>query len=712
MSRRVPGLLTTALFLVGLGSALLPGDAPTPRERAAKLLAESLGALEAGDREKASALLKAAAEPLQALLDGAQEPGRSERDALARLRADLLAASTGPLPDALAPRIREWFVLLGRPATGMEDLLPGRLEFSGSYTPSKVLDQAVGGHATAPGPAPAAVSSEEDARELKKELAGTLDFESRPVIPEKSYCGGPTKDHLLESGGSGVALLDYDDDGLLDIYLVTAYELGPGREPIPHRNQLYRNLGSFRFENVSRRAGVDAAAWGNGVCAGDYDGDGRLDLYVTNFGPNFLFRNNGDGTFREVAGEAGVQDRGWSTGCSFFDVDGDGDLDLYVAHYVKTTWEEVLRAERTYVWRGGPRVMAGPVGLPAETDAFFRNNGDGTFTDATESSGVGRLEPAYGFGVLTSDLDGNGWPDVFVANDSNANYLLRGDGSGRLEDVGLFGGAALNEDGRAQAGMGVESGDVDGDGLLDLVVTTFAHDTNVAYTNLGDGLFMDVTLQTGLAARTYKEVSWGVGLFDADLDGDLDVFFANGHLYPQVDRHPELHESFRQKNQLLVNQGGRFRDVTGIAGAGLQVEESSRGVAVGDLDNDGDLDVVVTNIDAPPTVLENRSQTPNHWVAFKLRKPGSNPFCFGATVRVKAGGKIQVREVRSGGSFLSQGDLRPHFGLGSHSGSVDVEVRLPGGRRWEWRGLPADQLHELTLDARSAVSEATAPAGR
>jgi hypothetical protein len=246
--------------------------------------------------------------------------------------------------------------------------------------------------------------------------------------------------------------------------------------------------------------------------------------------------------------------------------------------------------------------------------------------------------------------------------------------------------------------MGVDSGDLDGDGLLDIVVTNFSYDTNTVYKNLGNGLFTDVTIPLGFAVRASERVGWGVSLFDADLDGDLDVFIANGHLYPQVDQHPELHETFRQRNQLLLNIGGRFRDVSEIAGGGLQVEESSRGVAVGDLDNDGDLDLVITNIDEAPTVLENRSETPNHWVAFKLRKPGPNPFCIGATVKVRAGERTQIREVRSGGSFLSQSDLRAYFGLGTHAGNVDVEVRLPGGARWEWKGLRADRLHELTLD--------------
>ena len=570
-----------------------------------------------------------------------------------------------------------------------EQLKSAGLAFEGSYSQAKVTEPAYGGHATAMGPPPADVHAD----------AGTVPaprFEDVSRLPIRTYGGGRTKDHILESGGSGIALFDYDGDGALDIYVVNAFELTEARERIEHRNALFRNLGGWRFEDVSAAAGADRAAWGNGVCVGDIDDDGRLDLYVTNFGPNVLFRNSGDGTFTEVARRAGVQAGGWSTGCTFFDADGDGHLDLYVTRYVSTTWEDVTKALKLLTWRGGPKVMVGPVGLPGEADLFFHNRGDGTFEEATEAAGLTDLARAYGFGVIATDYDGDGWVDLFVANDTNPNFLYHNRG-GHFESVGLASGVALNADGRAQAGMGVDSGDYDGDGRLDLVVTTFAHDNKTLFHNIDGRQFEDVSVATGLAAATFVPMGWGVGFLDADLDGKLDVFIANGHIYPNVDDFPQLQESFRQKNQLLLNTGRRFVDVSGRAGGGLQVQKSSRGLAIGDLDSDGDLDLVVSNMDDVPTVLENRQQSGHHWVGFKVERPGPNRFCIGARVTVRADGRQQVREVRSGGSYLSQNDLRAHFGLGAYRGTVDVDVMMPGGRQWHWKALPIDRYTTLTL---------------
>src|SRR6185436_6481013 len=400
-------------------------------------------------------------------------------------------------------------------------------------------------------------------------------------------------------------------------------------------------------EDVSEKAGVDAAAWGNGVCAGDYDGDGRLDLYVTNWGKNLLFRNKGDGTFSEEAARAGVAAGGWSTGCAFLDADGDGDLDLYVARYVETTWDDVVRARRSLVWRNGPHIMVGPVGLPGESDLFFENRGDGTFVEATEAHGLGDPAGAYGFGVVATDYDDDGWVDLFVANDSRPNFLYHNRGNGTFESVGLASGVAFNSEGRAQAGMGADSGDYDGDGRLDLVLTTFARDTATLFRNLDGTRFEDVTLASGLAAPTFERMKWGVAFFDADLDGRLDLFLANGHIFADVGAFPALQETFRQKNQVLLNLGTSFRDVSARAGGGLQVAKVSRGLAVGDLDDDGDLDVVVSNMDEVPTLLENSQRTGHHWVAFRVRSPGRNRFAIGARVTLEAGGRRQVREVRS-----------------------------------------------------------------
>jgi enediyne biosynthesis protein E4 len=615
------------------------------------------------------------------------------RQAAKTLRTRAPDNSAAAVPLSIEP----FLDLLGRVAARLERDPLGDLPFQGSYSQTKVAEPVHGGHGSAMGAPPV------DRRASGSTLSGIrspVQFEEVPCIPAKTFCGGRTKDHILESGGSGVALFDYDGDGWLDVYVVTAFELSDQREKIPHRNALFRNLGGWRFQDVSAGSGLDAAAWGDGVCVGDYDDDGKLDLYVTTFGPNFLFRNNGDGKFADTAAKAGVQAAGWSTGCAFFDADADGDLDLYVARYVSASWADVSRAQRTLTWRGGPKTMVGPIGMAGEADLFFENRGDGTFVEATDADGLTDAARAYGFGVVTTDYDNDGWIDLYVANDTNPNFLYRNLGNGRFESVGLASGVALNAEGRAQAGMGVDSGDYDGDGRLDLIVTNFAHDTNTLYRNLGRRQFDDVTAAVGLGEPTFVRMGWGTTFFDADLDGDLDLFFANGHIYPNVDDYPGLQESFRQKNQLFLNHESRFVDVSETAGSGLQVAKSSRGLAVGDLDNDGDLDVVISNMDDVPTVLNNQQRTGHHWVAVQIEKAGRNRFGTGARVTIDAGGTRQVREIRSGGGYLSQNDLRAYYGLGSYGGSVDIEVRMPGGRSWRWQRQPIDRLIRLRLDER------------
>ena len=698
VSRFPPILLLamSATLVVSAGLAAPPPDAPRLLEiekEASRLLGRAHAAATEGDGAAVSRLLKEAARQLQALAGEstlAPEMRRELEAAAADLRGQ--AERSPSAPSLEGPRR-----LLERLRALLEAPRPPDLPFQGSYTQPKVAEPVYGGHASAMGPPPEMPSV--------KGAPSSVQFEARPGLTEKTYGGGRTKDHLLESGGSGIALVDYDGDGRLDVYAVSGFELDEKRQRIPHPSALYRNLGDWKFENVAHQAGVDAAAWGNGVCAGDFDGDGRLDLYVTNFGPNFLFRNNGNGSFTEAARTAGVQAGGWSTGCAFFDGNGDGRLDLYVARYADVSWDDVGRAQRTMTWRGGPKVMVGPVGLPGAADLYYENRGDGTFAEVAEARGLKDTAPAWGFGVVATDYDNDGWPDLYVANDSNPNFLYHNRGDGRFESVGLLSGVALSAEGRAQAGMGVDAGDYDNDGWMDLVVTNFAHDSNTLYRNLGDGLFADVTQAAGLAAATFERMGWGTAFFDADLDGRLDLLFANGHIYPQVDDFPALQETFRQKSQLFVGEGQGFRDVSDSAGGGLQIAKSSRGLAVGDLDNDGDLDLVLSAMDDVPTLLENRQGTGRHWVGFQLKKPGANPFAMGARVSVDAAGRRQIREVHSGGSYLSQSDLRAHFGLGAHSGPVDVEVRL-GPARWRWTGLPVDRYTPLVLRDQDRIEAA------
>jgi hypothetical protein len=706
--RRTPWILLL-LLPVSLWVAVAHTDAPSAadRDRAIRIQKEAVDRLRegaragaAGDAAAFAQALRDAARSIGTLVEAASWLPDSERAALRRtadgLRTRAEGSAEGYSPDAdLAVLDR-----VGYRLRGGTDV---KLVFEGSFSKSKPgapEEPAYGGHATAamgppPVEAPAAITAPGPGREH------AIRFDPvRGQLTEPTYGGGPSKWHLVESGGNGVALLDYDGDGLLDIYTVSAFDLDErnGRARIPHRNALYHNLGGMKFKNVAAEAGVDAAAWGYGVCAGDFDGDGKLDVYVTNYGPNLLFRNKGDGTFEEVAAKAGVAAGGWSTGCAFLDADGDGDLDLYVARYVTAPEEEVAAPDKFLMWRGIAKVMLGPAGLPGASDLFFENQGDGTFKEATEKFGLTDTTKAYGFGVVATDYDGDGWTDIFVANDSNPDFLYHNRGGHGFESVGLMAGVALNGEGRAQAGMGADAGDYDGDGQIDITVATFAFDHNSLYRNLGDGTFEDASQAAGIATASFKAMSWGPAFLDADLDGALDLFYAHGHLFPQVDEYPQLQESYAQRNQILRNEGGRFRDVSATAGRGLAVQKCSRAVAVGDLDNDGDPDLVVSAMDEEPTLLENTQQSGHHWVGIEVRKKGPNPFAIGARVTVEdAGGRKQIREVRSGGGYLSQSDLRALSGLGGSTGPVAVEVQL-GEKRWRFCGVAADRYTTLTLD--------------
>ena len=351
------------------------------------------------------------------------------------------------------------------------------------------------------------------------------------------HAGRVDKDHLLDSAGTGVAWIDYDQDGFLDIYVVNAWALSGNRIVERGKNALYRNRGNGTFEDVTETAGVDGEGrWGCGVAVADFDNDGWPDLFVTNFGSNILYRNLGDGRFENVAAKAGVEAPGWNTGASLFDADGDGDLDLYIAAYIDATIEEVLNAKRTLIWKGTEKVAYGPFGLTGARDRFFLSDGEGGFVEATAESGLEDRGRGYGFGVRAADLDGDEDLDIYVANDSDANYLYRNRGDGTFEEVGLWTGAAFNVDGAAQAGMGVAVGDADGDGNLDIFVTNFSEDFNTFYRGAGGGFFEDLSVPSGISEPTFLPLSWGTVMADLDNDGDLDLVVANGHIYPQVDQ--------------------------------------------------------------------------------------------------------------------------------------------------------------------------------
>ena len=500
-------------------------------------------------------------------------------------------------------------------------------------------------------------------------------------LDHPTVSGSPHKRFILESTGSGAAFFDYDGDGDLDLYVADGstyanFGTGPG-------NVLYRNDGGAFVTVV---AGVEDRGWGMGVAVGDYDGDGQRDLYMTNYGANALYRNRGDGTFASITAQAGVAGDDFSASAAFFDYDQDGDLDLYVANYVVFDIEPVLQdpdLDDPCVYLGGLRVFCGPQGMEGGRDRLYRNDGE-VFTDVTSSSGVATANFHYGLGVMPADFDRDGDLDLFVANDETPNVLFRNDG-GRLGDIGLEAGVAYNGDGELEASMGVDAGDCDGDGDLDLYVTNFYGETNTLYLNSGGGTFIDATAERGLAAPTVGYLGWGTRFFDFDFDGDLDLFVANGHIYPQVDD-ASAGGTYAQRNQLFANEGsGAFSTVEG-GGPGLEVQKSSRATISGDYDQDGDVDLLTTNIDDSPTLLRNETRTGRYLVV------QVEPEVVGTWVRITAGGRTQVRSVGGAASYLGHSDVRLHFGLGRAERVERLEVRWPDGTATRLENLPVDEV--------------------
>ena len=510
--------------------------------------------------------------------------------------------------------------------------------------------------------------------------------------------GGPAKDYIVDANGNGAAFFDYDNDEDLDVLIVngsTRERFARGGDPMV---ALYQSDGAGRFRNVTSSSGFDRRGWGSGVCAGDYDNDGASDVYITAFGADALWRNAGNGTFVDVTRRAGIDEGRWGTSCAFADYDHDGYLDLYVANYVAFD-------DRTIPARGttancrfmATDVFCGPKQLVGDPDVLYRNNGDGTFSDVTARAGV--KDPGYyGFGVVFTDLSDDGWPDIYVANDSVPNLLFRNRGNGTFVEEGLVAGAALSSDGRAQAGMGVDAGDYNGDGLPDLLVTNFSHDYNTLYENRPAGVFTDRSYATGIAATAGPYLGWGVKFVDIDNDGRLDVFMANGHVYPEVDKHG-LGTRYHQRKQVFVNEGSRFRHASAEIGGGLLIEKSSRGAAFGDYDNDGDIDALVINMNDGPTLLRNDTASGNHWITVRLAGTKSNRSGIGARVRIEAGKRRQTTDVRGDGSYLSHSDMRAHFGLGAATRVDRLEIRWPSGGVETATGLAADRFYIATEGA-------------
>lgn len=499
--------------------------------------------------------------------------------------------------------------------------------------------------------------------------------------------GSSGKRYIVETVSAGLATFDYDGDGLIDIYFVNGAPLrGTNHPGPPPRNALYRNLGNFRFEEVTEQAGVGDTGYGLGVTVGDYDNDGRPDIYVTNFGPHVLYRNNGDGTFTPVTDRAGVAGSGQvGAGACFLDIEGDGDLDLFVAYYVQFDYD--THPERIEL---GYPVYPGPLEFAPAPDILFRNNGDGTFTDITGQAGIVD-QHGTGMGIVAADYDNDGDTDIFVLNDVAGNFLFRNDGKGHFEEVGLEAGFSHNIEGRALGSMGVDCADYDNDGLLDFFQTSYQNEPVVLSRNLGQGVLEDVTMRTRAGSGSYNNVKWGCGFVDFDNDGWRDLFIAMGHLQDNVDLY-DATTSYEARNLVLHNRGdGTFDNVSERCGDGLSPKRSSRGAAFDDLDNDGRVDAVVLNSRREPTVIRNTSPPRNHWLQIELRGTRGNRDAVGAHVTLTAGGRTWIDGVHSGRGYQSHWGGRLHFGLGEATGVDRIEVRWPGGSRERFGPMPADR---------------------
>lgn len=504
----------------------------------------------------------------------------------------------------------------------------------------------------------------------------------------------PEKKYIVESMSGGVALFDFDRDGRPDIYFVDSLTVDTAKDPRAARSALYRNLGGGKFVDVTDKAGVGHPGWGMGVCIADVDADGWDDIYVTALGGNRLYRNSHDGTFADITAAAGVAGSGWSAGCGFADYDRDGDLDLFVSRYVRIDLDRLPQfgKDKTCEYRG-VAVQCGPRGLPGESDFLFRNEGNGRFTEVGEAAGVSDPRAYFGLGVAWFDYNDDGWPDLYVANDSTPNFMYENQKDGTFKEVAFPLGVAVSEDGAEQGSMGVAVGDYDRSGRFSLFVTNFSEEYNNLFRN-GGSHFTDVSFRSKTAASSLPYVGWGTAFLDYDNDTWPDIIAVNGHVYPQLDK-ARLGASagYRQRKLLYHNRGdGTFDEVAARYGPVLTDERVSRGLAVGDLDDDGRIDVLINDLDGAPQVLRNEIATRGNWLIVKVKGKGKNTNAIGAVITVTTGSTRQMRLVQSGTSYISQDDMRQHFGLGNASQADTIEVKWPDGTMTVRKDVAAAQV--------------------
>jgi hypothetical protein len=555
---------------------------------------------------------------------------------------------------------------------------------SASASASRLFAQGVAPRSVKPQAKPAPSGKPFDAHFVDVAAMAGL---TAPVI----YGNAESKDYILEATGCGCAFFDYDNDGWMDVFLLSGTKVEGA--PPGATNRLYKNNRDGTFADVTDKAGLRNAGWASGVCVGDYNNDGFEDLFITYFGQNQLYRNNGDGTFTDVTKEAGLVNESprWGAGCTFVDYNRDGNLDLFVSNYLQFDFKHVPKpgANSNCNWKGVP-VECGPRGLPPGYHSLYRNNGDGTFTDVSKQAGISELRESYGMTAVAADFNEDGWPDIYVACDSTPSLLLMNTGKGTFSEEGVLRGVALSEDGMEQAGMGLGVGDYDLDGHLDIFKTHFAEDTNGLYHNDGKGNFEDVTRAAKIGVETHY-ICWGAGMVDLDNDGLPDLFMTTGSVYPQLEK---TLPQFPNKGPRVVfrNLGnGTFEELTTEAGPGVAATHCSRGCAFGDFDNDGDVDILIVNLNEPPSLLRNDSRGNHHWLKVKLIGTKSNRSAIGARVVVRYGTKKQAQAVLSQSSFYSSNDPRLHFGLGAET-TADIEIRWPSGLQEKLKGISADQL--------------------